>query len=229
LDRAEAWSSSQRLETSVKLSQTKRAIEAYADGLSAAGAEPASAGLRAIEALLGEFPDEPMSNLVRRGSRAVAGATARTGAGDQSSCMAAIAQLALLAEILTAGQAKKETIKDLIALRKLLSRFGESETLLAVLGKLRDAMKPEPVEHQIERFIERLKEETGTASFEQTFAALMTSPLRREHVVAIAIAVYGRISSGTSRKRALDYIRKPHDAYVSAKRGIEATGGRSAA
>jgi hypothetical protein len=170
-----------------------------------------------------------MSTLVRRGSKATGGAAARPGAGDRSSCTNATAQLDRLADILTAGAAKKESVKDLIALRKLLSRFAESETLSAVLGKLRDAMKPEPIGQQIDGFIKRLKEETGTASFDRTFAELTASQLKREHIVTIAMAVYGRISSGTSRKRALDFIRKPHDAYVSAKRGIEATGGRSAA
>jgi len=212
----------------VKLSQTKRTIDAYADGLKAAGADPASASLRAIASLLGEFPDEQMSNLVRRGSKAVTGTVAQTGAGNRASANA-VAHLDRLAEILSAGGAKRESVKDLITFRKLLSRFDESETLSAILGKLRDAMKPEPVEQQIDRFIKRLKEETGSASFDHTFAELTASPLKREHIVAIAMAVYGRIGSGTSRKRALDFIRKPHDAYVSAKRGIEATGGRSAA
>jgi hypothetical protein len=213
----------------VKLSQTKRTIDAYADGLKAAGAGPVSARLRAIATFLGEFPDETMSTLVRRASKAAAGAAAQPGAGDQSSCTAAITQLDRLAGILAAGAAKKEAVNDLASLSRLLSRFGESETLSATLGKLRDAMKAEPVEHQIDRFIKRLKEETGTASFDRAFAELTASPLKRGHIVAIAMAVYGRIGSGTSRKRALDYIRKPHDAYVSAKRGIEATGGRSAA
>jgi hypothetical protein len=213
----------------VKLNRTKSTIDAYADGLSAAGAESVSTGLRAVAAFLGEFPDEAMSTLVRRGSKVVAGAAAQASASDRTSCTAAIAQLDHLADILTAGAVKQEAIKDVASLRRLLSRLGESERLAVVLGKLRDAMKPEPIGQQIDGFIKRLKEETGSASFDRTFAELTASQLKREHIVAIAMAVYGRISSGTTRKRALDYIRKPHDAYVSAKRGIEATGGRSAA
>ena len=62
-----------------------------------------------------------------------------------------------------------------------------------------------------------------------TFAEFANSSLKREHVVAVAMSVYGGIKKAISRKGALDYIRKPHDAYMSAKRGIDATGGRSAA
>jgi len=138
-------------------------------------------------------------------------------------------QLDHLVKILSTGGAKAEATKDLASLSKLLRGFAESETLSAVLDKLRDAMKLEPVEQQIVRFIERLKRETGTASFDRTFAELTASPLKREHVVAVALSVYGGIKKSTSRKGALGYIRKPHDAYMSAKRGIDATGGRSAA
>ena len=63
----------------------------------------------------------------------------------------------------------------------------------------------------------------------KTFAEFANSSLKREHVVAVAMSVYGGIKKAISRKGALDYIRKPHDAYMSAKRGIDATGGRSAA
>jgi hypothetical protein len=58
---------------------------------------------------------------------------------------------------------------------------------------------------------------------------LASSNLKREQVVAIASSVYGRINKGTSRVVALAYIRKPHDAHVIARRGIDASDGRSAA
>jgi hypothetical protein len=64
---------------------------------------------------------------------------------------------------------------------------------------------------------------------ERTLGELRDSKLKREVVVQIALAVYGGIPKKTSRKDALDSIRKPHDARVNARRGIEAQGGRSAA
>ncbi len=90
-------------------------------------------------------------------------------------------------------------------------------------------MRPNPIDHQISTFIQRLNRDTGTDSFEQTLAELADSPLQREHVVAVAKSVYGGIRNSTSRKAALEFVRKPHDARMSARRGIEATGGRSAA
>lgn len=210
----------------MKLGRTKQTIDAYADGLQAADAGAAAASLRAIASLLGQFSGEQMSTLLLRGKKVL---TATTCASNTSGCGAVAVHLEHLAEILTSGGAKAESTKDLAGLSKLLRAFDESETLSAALEKLRDAMKPEPVDRQINRFIERLKSEKGTAAFEHAFEELVASELKREDVVAIAMSVYGSIKKSSSRKAALDYIRKPHDAYVSAKRGIDATGGRSAA
>ena len=98
-----------------------------------------------------------------------------------------------------------------------------------MLEALRRALKPEPPAELIKAFIERLKRDIRTPAFEQTIAELAGSRLKREQVVEIARAVYGGIPKNTSRKAALKFIRKPHDAYMSAKRGIDAMGGRSAA
>ena len=84
-------------------------------------------------------------------------------------------------------------------------------------------------EKEIREFIHRLKAETGSDRFDQVLSELANSNLRREHVIEVARAVYGGIPKKTSRKAALGFIRKPHDAYMNAKRGIDATRGRSAA
>jgi hypothetical protein len=214
----------------VKLSKIKHTISAYADALNAADAATAASGLRTLASFLNEFPNKEMSVLVQRASKAEAAAAGRPSidrnlpsAGQLATC------LDLLAQVLASTKSKGDYTKDLTALGKLLRGLGESETLSAGLDRLRDAMKPEPIEKQIAGFIERLKKETGTSSFDRTFEELAASPLKREHVVAVATSVYGRINRSTSRRAALDFIRKPHDAYVSAKRGIEASGGRSAA
>lgn len=98
-----------------------------------------------------------------------------------------------------------------------------------MLEAFRRALKREPAGDRVKAFIERLNSEMRTPAFENTLTELATSKLKREQVVEIARAVYGGIPKNTSRKAALKFIRKPHDTYMSAKRGIEATGGRSAA
>lgn len=213
----------------MKFSQTKQTIDAYADGLQAADAGAAIAGLRVIASFLGEFPNEHMSTLARRGSKTGLLATSKPCPSGNSPSVEVAVHLDQLAKVLASGGAKAESTKDLKSLSNLLRGVRDSETLSAVLGRLRDAMKPGTIEQQIVGFIERLKRDTGTASFDRTFAELADSPLKREHIVAIAMSVYGGIKKSTSRKGALAYIRKPHDAYTSAKRGIDATGGRSAA
>lgn len=90
-------------------------------------------------------------------------------------------------------------------------------------------MTPLPIDQQIARFVERLKADARTPNFESTYAMLVASGLKAEHMVEIARELYGPLKKGTSRKVALEYIRKSHDAFMSAKRGIDATGGRSAA
>ena len=90
-------------------------------------------------------------------------------------------------------------------------------------------MAPNKSDPAIRTYIDRLKSGTGTDTFEEALAELASSSLKREHIVEIARAVYGGIPKNTSRKAALKFIRKPHDAYMSAKRGIDAMGGRSAA
>ena len=210
----------------MKLSQTWKPIDAYADGLQAVDASAAADGLRTLASFLGEFSRQQMSTLVECGSKVVVRPTVTPCTSGKSAAAQVAAHLDLLAKVLASGGAKAEYTKDLANLGKLLRGFAESETLAGVLGKLRDAMKPE---QQIVRFIERLKASSRTPDFETTLAELAASPLKREHVVAVAMSVYGGIKKGTSRKEALDFIRKPHDAYVSTKRGIDATGGRSAA
>ena len=213
----------------MQLSQTKQPIDAYADGLQAARADTAADGVRALASFLGEFSGAQMGTLLERGAKVAPRPTVTPRKNGHSTAADVAAHLDVLAKVLASGGAKAEYKKDLANLGKLLRGFAESETLLAVLDKLRDAMKPEPVEQQIVGFIERLKADTCTPAFERTLAELAASPLKREHVVAVAMSVYGGIKKSTSRKGALDYIRKPHDAYVSTKRGIDATGGRSAA
>jgi hypothetical protein len=202
-------------------------VKVLADGMKAAGAVSASASLFSIASFLSEFSSQQMATLVLQGSKVAPLTTESTG--SDILCDQAAAHLDLLANVLTSGGGKSEAIKDVKSLAKLLRSLGESETLLAALDRLRDAMMPKPIDQQITDFIERLKKEKGTPAFERTFAELKNSQLKREHVVAVATSVYGSIKKSASRRAALEYARKPHDAYMNARRGIEATGGRSAA
>lgn len=217
----------------MKLSKLKRTIGAYADALKAANADYAARGLAVLASFLDEFASKEIIYLVQRAAKAERIDGALTGEASDNSDLPAPAEVACyldsLVVILASAMPRGDCAKDVTALAKVLRRLGESETLSATLDKLRDAMKPEPVDKQIAGFIERLKKDTGTPSFDRTFDELATSPLKREHVVSVAASVYGRISKSTSRKAALEFIRRPHDAYVSAKRGIDASGGRSAA
>jgi hypothetical protein len=105
----------------------------------------------------------------------------------------------------------------------------DSGYLSGMLDFLRRALSSPPMSDEVSRFVERLRAEVGSSAFEETLAELASSTLKRESVVEIARAVYGGIPKSTSRKAALQLIRRPHDAYVSTKRGIDAMGGRSAA
>jgi hypothetical protein len=215
----------------MRLSQSKQIIDAYVVGIRAVGTGVVTDGLCSLAKFLAAYADEQMSTLAERAATIDIRAAARSCLDVRLATITQVAtQLDVVANVVESGGGKLDSIRDLRSLGKILRQCSESEdTLQLVLDKLRAAMEPQPVEMQIGSFIERLNRETGTVSFERTLAELAASPLRREHVVSIAKSVYGGIKNATSRKGALAYIRKPHDARLGARRGIEATGGRSAA
>ena len=213
----------------MKLSQLKPAVDVFAEALGAAGAQMSASGFLAIGSFFAEFPEVQVTALVRRGAQLRPTEASSHRSESDISCAVTVALLDALAKILELGGAKAAFVKDLLSFNQLLRGLGESETLSAALDKLRASMRPEPVEQVVDNYIKRLKGEMGTAAFDRTFAELQASQLKREEVVAIAMSVYGGLKKNTSRKGALAYIRKPHDAHMSAKRGIQATGGRSAA
>jgi hypothetical protein len=135
--------------------------------------------------------------------------------------------------ILKAGRASDTKVKDLGLLIGLLHGGNGSEIdsryLLPMLNALRQILLPKKPETEIREFINRLKAEIGSDRFDQVLSELANSGLKKEHLIEVARGVYGSIPKSTSRKAALGYIRRPHDAFMSAKRGIDATGGRSAA
>ena len=79
---------------------------------------------------------------------------------------------------------------------------------------------------QLALVVESIKNAIGTEQFTDVLNNI--SEYDRETVVEIANQVYGPIAKSTSKKQALDYIRRLHDVRMSARRGIDAMGGRSA-
>jgi len=209
-------------------------ISAYARGLELAGAAKPSAHLHSLAKLLGEFPGRTMADLLECDRYIPQEREApRPPFIDEPTVVDVIPHLEALERILKAGRARAAQTTDLGLLIDLLRRGNGSEIdsryLSPMLNALRQALAPQKPAKLIREFIDRLRAETGTDQFEKVLSELANSELTKEDLVEVASAVYGRIPKRTSRKAALNYIRKPHDAYMSAKRGIDATGGRSAA
>jgi hypothetical protein len=217
----------------VRLSETVRPISAYANGLDTAGAATPAAALRLVAAFLNEFGTLTTSDLVERVSKAspMSGTSGSFSSGEPT-IADLLPQLEALERVLRAGCAETAA-DDLTSLLKLVGHHWcespKSTSVTSMLNALKRVLKAEPSGGLTKTFIERLRKDTRTSAFEQTFEELAGSKLKREQVVEIARAVYGGIPKNTSRKAALKFIRKPHDAYMSAKRGIDAMGGRSAA
>jgi hypothetical protein len=215
----------------VRLSETERIVSAYANGLDTAGAAKSAAALRALAVLLSDFGFLTTLDFAERAPRELAPSAKPCRSGD-ATLPEVLRQLEALEHVLREGGAEAAA-DDMASLLKQLDRLWreshETISLASMLDALRRALRPEPPDVSIKAFVERLNKDMRTPAFEQTFDELEASRLKREHVVEIARAVYGGIPKNTSRKAALRFIRKPHDAYMSAKRGIEATGGRSAA
>jgi hypothetical protein len=209
-------------------------ISAYAHGLELAGAATPAAHLQTLAELLREFPNRTMADLVECDPNTLPECEAASGSfGDGPTVVEVIPHLEALEHILESGRARAAQTADLGLLIDLLRRGNsgeyDSRYLSPMLNVLRQALAPRKSDKQIGEFIDRLRAETGSERFEKVLSELANSRLTKQDIIEVATAVYGRIPKKTSRKAALNFIRKPHDAYMSAKRGIDATGGRSAA
>jgi hypothetical protein len=209
----------------MKLSETGRIVRAYVQALKAGGACPFVPALEALANFLNGQTKMTMEHLRNRIRDAPLN-VARTSADGPDSCKASAVQLKALNSVLVAGRARNAQIADIELLIELLQT--DSVYDLDMLDFLKQLARPLQ-EPRIEHFIERLNSQIGGDAFESTFEELSSSDLKREAVVEIAVGVYGGVPKKTSRKAALSFIRKPHDARMSAKRGISAMGGRSAA
>jgi hypothetical protein len=214
----------------MKLDLVSKTIATYADGLAAGGATLDAAGLRMLSTWLAQHPQKSAVRFVAGLRIGDCNVYPQLLVDPSSITIKGVTeQLGCLSAVVSACGGKAEMGKDLALLCGMLRKFDDSDSLSAVIRLLREAMTPVPTELLIAKFIERLKSELGTFAFEDTLAELQNSDIKKEHIVQIAKAVYGQIKSDSSRAVALRFIRKPHDAYMSAKRGIDATGGRSAA
>lgn len=208
----------------MKLSETGRILDAYVQALKAGGAPTSVPPLEALASFLNEQKRMTMEEL-RGKMNAFPGDAAH--ADRHQSGKATAAQLRALKAVLIAGRARPTQIADIELLIELLE--ADSVYIPSMLDFLKQLLQSTNAQVRIESFVGRLRSQTGNDAFEQTFEELSSSDLKREAVVEIAIGVYGGLPKKTSRKAALNFIRKPHDARMSAKRGISAMGGRSAA
>lgn len=209
----------------MKLRSTEEVIRAHADALELAGACESAAVLSTLVQFLRNVRTRTMAELVKAGSGYAPYASGLNSSGPMS--LDVVPHLKALDHILVSAHAATSQLKDLRLLIELLE--GDSGYLAPMLDALLRALRPQKPEDRVSDYISKLRAETGTDNFDQILADLANSGLKTEQLVEIARSVYGGIPKKTSRKAALAYIRKPHDAFMSAKRGIEASGGRSAA
>lgn len=202
----------------MKLSDIAAPIAAYADG---PGAVRYAVCLRSLASFLREFGDRTILELVECKPK-----LERARASSGCKLVNLIPHLNALENILEASSAtdRANAVRLLI---KCLST--DSVYLPPMLEALRRALSRGDADVSVREFIDRLNNDIGSDAFEHTLRELSVSNLKREQVVQIAQNVYGGIQKNTSRRAALAYIRKPHDARTNARRGIEASGGRSAA
>lgn len=117
-------------------------------------------------------------------------------------------------------------VNDIALLTEVLQR-AESDYLEPMLENFKAYLRPPAF--NAEAFIERLRADQKTPRFEATFAELAQSNATVQHLQDIALRLSGAKKKPTTKKAALASIRRPHDAYMNAKHGIDASGGRSAA
>lgn len=210
----------------MKLSETGRTIHAYVEALKTGGAY---ASVPPLESLASFFIEQKRMTMeeFREKMRDLPKDVVHAPTNGPHSCKASAVQLRALGAVLVAGRARPTQIADIELLIELLE--ADSVYNSNMLDLLKQLVQPVNAEARIEGFVERLKSQIGSDAFEKTYEELSSSDLKREAVVEIAIGVYGGIPKKTSRKAALGFVRKPHDARMSAKRGINAMGGRSAA
>jgi hypothetical protein len=217
----------------MKLGAIAVAITAYSAGLAHSREHQVEPGLRMLLDFLREFGDRTVADLAKvvptRGKGSQETQPVRS---DSATLDAVLPHLIALQEAFASEQARSYAVDFKLLINVLRRGDGtnpDSRYLSHMLDALRRALSVGTADEATAAFIDRLNTARGSDAFEDVLAELGASKLKREHVVEIARAVYGGIPKSTSRKAALNFIRKPHDAYMSAKRGIEATGGRSAA
>lgn len=218
----------------MKLSKLQTWLDAYAAVLKSAGALPAANAIGDCAAFLALHKSKNVSDIIAKGG-AVASCAAAADSSPQ--LLLSTRQTAKLLEDLSnlmkaMGPASAKAAADrnsIIDFAKLLRLAPESELTSATLEKLRVAMIPASTEPQVASYIERLKRTARTPDFRTTIDEIGRSKLSKQDVLAIAREIFGDLPNSTPRSTALKKMYQLDDAYQSAKRGIDATGGRSAA
>ncbi len=209
---------------------TSKFLATFAAGLKLAGASSASSILNNVANTLCRDDWDTISKLGKLGL-IVEELRPDQDHWDTSENKLAVDQLSNVVQMLRMANGDVELINSLDSLKLLLQRFSDSPKLAETFSRLRDFMTGSTealYAALVSDFSSRLKRDMYTSAFEQTISELLNSKLKKEHVVEIAQIVVGGTKS-KSRPKALEAIRKPHDAYLNTKRGIDASGGRSAA
>jgi hypothetical protein len=140
-----------------------------------------------------------------------------------------IAPLTAIHDVLNCAKATKAAgaIGLLLA---MLRDTNESHSFSRTLIAMSKSMHPKTPEELVCEFSERLISARGQeAEFEAAYEALKAANLPKPYLVQLARQVYGYIDAGTSKAKALNFIRKLHDTQMKTRRAISAQGGRSAA
>ena len=205
-------------------------IECYVDLVEAGGTSSGMGTvLRALSAILKRSPNIETSVLAQRLARLANVPTGHTETTNRTGeAVQILRSLEALHELLSVARSPRlaRAVEELI---EPLKKF-ESASTETMLERLRKALSSQDVDPRIAEYVAKLRAAQGDeVAFDRTLSELEKSDVSRESVVKIACEVYASIAKSTSRKAAIAYIRKPHDALVSARRGIKAMGGRSAA
>ena len=204
----------------MKVRKSADAIRTFAYTLAQLGLEKDASSILDVVLVLDEFGKTEMATFLRKGRAALETQTIDTAKPRASDAAKSIAVLSgLIAELSPRGPSN-----DLKLLAQLLAR--DSANLSATLDALRAAMTDR---FDVEQMATKLRDAVGTERFDSLYAKIKAPAVKLDDLKRLAVLIYGAADPVKNKTAALKQIRGPHDARMSARLGIEASGGRSAA
>lgn len=212
----------------MKVSETAKLIKRYGELLTRLE-HPCAGDINHLLTRFNGWSNKTMANYLKQAKLglAVAKASAQSSEKDNS-LTRLIGQLKAMFEF-TAPLLKKTAATDLAGYIDLFESYSDSGSLKEFLQQLDEALGMTQTEI-IQNLSENLNKATGDEiAFEMVYDQLMNADLKKDDILKICRKVYGDVPTSTSRTRALELIRKPHDARIHTRRGINAMQGHSAA